>query len=169
MSDTFGVWKRATPTATPITAGKDNSNSAFESLPVAVNIVEANASPSPCFRIHAADVVRALYCILTQGGVLGAVWPEATEVALLTALLSAAMHDYEHKGFNVRSCEPSQCPSPILSSCDNIGPLLCSHLSSATQSVQNDYLIKTNDPLAVSWRMSCFSHCLHLSLSCSLA
>ena len=73
--------------------------------------VEANASPSPCFRIHAADVVRALYCILTQGGVLGAVWPEATEVALLTALLSAAMHDYEHKGFNVRGCDPSQYPS----------------------------------------------------------
>ena len=89
--------------------------------------VEANASPSPCFRIHAADVVRALYCILTLGGVLGAVWPEATEVALLTALLSAAMHDYEHKGFNVRGCDPSQCPCPILPSCGHIGPsaLLC--------------------------------------------
>ena len=65
-------------------------------------------------RIHAADVVRSLYCILTQGGVLRAVWPEAPDMGLFTALFTAAIHDYEHRGVN------------------------------------NDFLIKSSDDLAVS-------------------
>ncbi len=64
-------------------------------------------------RIHAADVVRQLYCILTQGGVLGAVWPDAMDTCLFLAVFSAAIHDYCHKGVN------------------------------------NDFLIKSRDPLAV--------------------
>ena len=55
---------------------------------------------------------------MTQGGVLRAVWPsdDAADGAMLVALFSAAVHDYEHKGLN------------------------------------NDYLIKSRDALAVSAR-----------------
>ena len=56
--------------------------------------------PPPGCRIHAADVVRSLYCLLTQGGVLKAVWPEATDLGMLVALFCAVIHDYEHRGLN---------------------------------------------------------------------
>lgn len=69
---------------------------------------------SPFFRIHAADVVRNMYCILTQGNVLSEIWPgDMTEIGLLTALFSAVVHDYEHKGVNVRASEDGgdhDCP-----------------------------------------------------------
>ena len=55
------------------------------------------------YRIHAADVVRTLYCLLTRGGVLKALFPdEPVDTELLMSLLSAIIHDYEHKGVNVR-------------------------------------------------------------------
>ena len=66
-------------------------------------------------RIHAADVLRNLYCILTQGGLLHAVWQDSPDMGLLMAFLSAIVHDYEHKGVN------------------------------------NDYLIKTHDELALTY------------------
>ena len=53
------------------------------------------------FRIHAADVVRTLYCVLTQGGVLKTLFPEATDTGMLVSLFSAIVHDYGHKGYNV--------------------------------------------------------------------
>ena len=60
-------------------------------------------NPYHC-RTHGADVVRAMYCLLTQGGVLQTVWPDegAADMALLTGVFSAAIHDYEHKGVTVR-------------------------------------------------------------------
>ena len=68
-----------------------------------------DGNPYHC-RIHAADVVRSLYCILTQGGVLKAIWPEGEDTALMVALFSAAIHDYEHKGLNVSAIyDPSMC------------------------------------------------------------
>lgn len=66
-------------------------------------------------RIHAADVLRNLYCILTRGGLLKAIWPDSPDTGLLMAFLSAIVHDYEHKGVN------------------------------------NDYLIKTHDALALTY------------------
>ena len=59
-------------------------------------------NPYHC-RTHGADVVRAMYCLLTQGGVLQTVWPDegAADMALLTGVFSAAIHDYEHKGVTV--------------------------------------------------------------------
>ncbi|GAX77392.1 hypothetical protein CEUSTIGMA_g4838.t1 [Chlamydomonas eustigma] len=71
-------------------------------------------NPYHC-RVHAADVVRTLYCILTQGGVLRNVWPDAPDLTMLLALFSAAIHDFEHKGLN------------------------------------NDFLIKSEDPLAITY------------------
>ncbi|GAX86359.1 hypothetical protein CEUSTIGMA_g13771.t1 [Chlamydomonas eustigma] len=71
-------------------------------------------NPYHC-RVHAADVVRTLYCILTQGGVLRTVWPDAPDLTMLLALFSAAIHDFEHKGLN------------------------------------NDFLIKSEDPLAITY------------------
>ncbi len=65
------------------------------------------------YRIHATDVVRSLFCMLTQGGVLRTVWPDCMEMMLIVAMLAAAIHDFEHKGVN------------------------------------NDFLIKTSDPLAL--------------------
>ncbi len=53
------------------------------------------------YRIHAADVLRTLYVIMTQGGVLKAAWPEHQELGLLLAILSAVMHDFQHRGLNV--------------------------------------------------------------------
>ena len=32
---------------------------------------------------------------------LKAIWPEGEDTALMVALFSAAIHDYEHKGLNV--------------------------------------------------------------------
>ena len=53
-------------------------------------------------RIHAADVVRNLYCILTRGGVLKALYErESWDMGLLMALFSAIIHDFGHKGYNV--------------------------------------------------------------------
>ena len=59
-----------------------------------------DSNPYHC-RAHGADVVRSLYCLLTQGGVLRTIWPDAEESMLLTAIFSAAIHDFEHKGVNV--------------------------------------------------------------------
>ena len=69
-------------------------------------------------RIHAADVAHSLHCLLVRGGVLNTVWQSAPEDALLVALVSAAVHDFEHKGLN------------------------------------NDYLIKSSDQLAVRIRVN---------------
>ena len=59
-------------------------------------------------------MVRTLYCLLTQGGVLKAVWPESMDMGILMAIFCAVIHDFEHKGVN------------------------------------NDFLIKSSDALAVS-------------------
>lgn len=72
------------------------------------------STPNP--RIHAADVVRSLYCLLTQGGVARTIWPDAQDEAMIAAIFSAVVHDFEHKGLN------------------------------------NDFLIKSQDPLAVGDR-----------------
>ncbi|GAX78545.1 hypothetical protein CEUSTIGMA_g5985.t1 [Chlamydomonas eustigma] len=70
-------------------------------------------NPYHC-RIHAADVVRSLYCLLIHGGVMDSTtWQEGWELTLLASILAAVIHDYDHRGVN------------------------------------NDFLIKTNDPLAV--------------------
>ena len=61
-------------------------------------------------------MVRTLYCLLTQGGVLRSVWPESVDMGMLTAIFCAVIHDFEHKGVN------------------------------------NDFLIKSSDMLAVSAR-----------------
>ena len=56
-------------------------------------------------RIHAADVLRNLYCILTRGGVLKALYERESDsdMGLLMALFSAIIHDFGHKGCNVRA------------------------------------------------------------------
>ncbi|GAX79174.1 hypothetical protein CEUSTIGMA_g6614.t1 [Chlamydomonas eustigma] len=57
-------------------------------------------NPYHC-RAHAADVVRTLYCLLTRGSVLKTAWlPQDMDMAMILAMLAAALHDYQHKGFN---------------------------------------------------------------------
>ncbi|GAX83534.1 hypothetical protein CEUSTIGMA_g10959.t1 [Chlamydomonas eustigma] len=57
-------------------------------------------NPYHC-RAHAADVVRTLYCLLTRGSVLKTAWlPQDMDMAMIVAMLAAALHDYQHKGFN---------------------------------------------------------------------
>ena len=47
-------------------------------------------------------MVRTLYCILTRGGVLKSLFPDSADAGMLISLFSAIIHDYEHKGVNVR-------------------------------------------------------------------
>ena len=47
-------------------------------------------------------MVRTLYCILTRGGVLKSLFPDSADAGMLISLFSAVIHDYEHKGVNVR-------------------------------------------------------------------
>ncbi len=56
-------------------------------------------------RIHAADVLRNLYVILTHGAVLQSTFPskDGQDSAFLIAAISAIIHDYDHKGVNVRA------------------------------------------------------------------
>ncbi|GAX73385.1 hypothetical protein CEUSTIGMA_g838.t1 [Chlamydomonas eustigma] len=57
-------------------------------------------NPYHC-RIHAADVLRNLYVILTRGGVLDKVsGNDPVDVTFLAAIISAVIHDFEHRGVN---------------------------------------------------------------------
>lgn len=71
-------------------------------------------NPYHC-RIHAADVVRTLYVLLTRGGVLKQVFSHDQEMAAIMSIMAAVLHDFEHKGVN------------------------------------NDFLIKTSDQLALTY------------------
>lgn len=52
--------------------------------------------------IHAADVVRSLYVLLTRGGVVRRLCSEDNyESTVFAALIAATVHDFEHKGVNV--------------------------------------------------------------------
>lgn len=54
--------------------------------------------------IHAADVVRSLYVLLTRGGVVRRLCSEDNyESTVFAALIAATVHDFEHKGVNVSS------------------------------------------------------------------
>ena len=57
-------------------------------------------SRSPPKRIHACDVVRNIYIILTKGGILKQCFAQ-DDMPLAMGIIAAAVHDYEHRGVNV--------------------------------------------------------------------
>ena len=102
---------------------------------------------------HAADVLRTLHAVLTQGGVL-------------TALTAAAAVSGQEVGFicrppclQPRSLTPAmlrQCPPGSSQAADSFtaATLLTSYLSAIVhdfdhRGVNNDFLIRTADPLAL--------------------
>lgn len=56
--------------------------------------------PLPPKRIHACDVVRNIYIILTKGGILKQCFAQ-DDMPLAMGIIAAAVHDYEHRGVNV--------------------------------------------------------------------
>jgi len=64
-----------------------------------LQVIEAGYHPNPYHNnVHAADVVQCLHYILTTGGLKRAA--NLQPLDLLAALLAAAIHDYDHPGFN---------------------------------------------------------------------
>mmetsp|Transcript_8480 Transcript_8480/g.25667 ORF Transcript_8480/g.25667 Transcript_8480/m.25667 type:complete len:957 (-) Transcript_8480:212-3082(-) len=52
-------------------------------------------------RVHAADVLRSVYVILTRGQVARRCWTKGHEdQGLLSAILAAVVHDFAHRGVN---------------------------------------------------------------------
>ncbi|GAX77145.1 hypothetical protein CEUSTIGMA_g4591.t1 [Chlamydomonas eustigma] len=89
-------------------------------------------NPYHC-RIHAADVLRNMYVILTKGDIIHSVFPEdSQDLFLLSGLLAAIVHDFDHRGVN------------------------------------NDFLVKTSDPLALLYNDRSPMENHHLSSAFSL-
>ena len=90
---------------------------------------------------HAADVLRSLHVLGSQGGIFAQ--SHMTETDVLSMYLAAVMHDFEHKG---------EQPLGILPGCRTF---LCDRSSNPNLSpfhaegVNNDYLVRTASPLAI--------------------
>ncbi len=53
--------------------------------------------PAQHSRVHAADVVRNLYCLLTHGGVARSALGDHMDASIMAGLLAAVVHDFEHR------------------------------------------------------------------------
>lgn len=62
-----------------------------------LRVVEGGHQENPYHNAtHVADVVQSMHCLLTKGGV----GPYLSRLDFLAAIISASIHDFEHRGLN---------------------------------------------------------------------